>query len=142
MAAGDLHNNVRVVRVISPHSPAATGLIAGQVVDRAGYANLEFVFQSGTQTTSAITMTPVVMHSAQAATGFVSAPDSALLGTEAGVNTALGGGAGSNGANKVAKLGYIGSNRYVRCDFNVLAGATGTYNVVAVQTGANKAPVA
>ena len=38
----DLFNDVNDVRVISPHSPAATGTISGQVIDMAGYRGITF----------------------------------------------------------------------------------------------------
>lgn len=137
MAAGDLHNNIKISRAISPVSPAATGAITGQVIDRANFPDLEFVIAAGAQTTTGITVTPLISHGTVTGT-LTSAPDSALLGTEAAAATIL---AGSGGANKVAKIGYKGANRYVRCNLTVAGAATGVYSVTAVQSGARKAPV-
>ena len=133
----DLHNNIKVSRVISPHSPAATGTIAGQVIDTAGFRSTEFVFQTGLQTTTGITVTPIVLSSTQSTTGFTSAADSILLGTEAAAATIM---AGAGGANKAAKIGYVGSNRYVRCDLNITKAASGLYSAVCVQSNPIKGP--
>ena len=131
----DMHNNVKVTRAISPVCPAATGTITGQVIDRANYPELEFVIAAGAQTTTGITVTPVVL--AGSATGsLASAADADLLGTEAAA-----GHDGTGGANGVSKIGYKGSSRYVRCDLIVTGAATGVYSVTAIQGAARKAPV-
>lgn len=133
----DLHNNIAPVRVISPISPVAVGVIAGQVIDMAGRQAVEFVISSGAQITAGITVTPVVK--AGSATGsLASAPDTDLLGTEAAAAAFFG---GATGANKVAKIGYTGRERYVTCDLVVAGAATGTYAVNALQAGPRKAPV-
>lgn len=136
MAAGDIHNNVKVTPAIDPASPSATGTITGDnIIDRANFPDLEFVIQAGAQSASVTAVTPVVMHGS--ATGsLTSAPDSALLGTEAGAALA-----GTAGADSASKIGYKGSNRYVRLDLIVAGAATGVYSAVAVQSGARKAPV-
>ena len=135
MAARDLHNNVKVTRAISPVSPSATGTITGQVIDRANYEDLEFVIAAGAQTTTGITVTPVIADGS-ATSSLTSCADSVLLGTEAAA--ALDGTAGANG---VSKIGYKGSNRYVRCNLVVTAAASGVYSVTAVQSGAKKSPI-
>lgn len=133
--AKDLYNNIAVTRAISPVSPAATGTITSQVVDTAGYRSTTFVISAGAQTTTGITVTPVVL-SGSATGSLASCAASELLGTEAGA--ALDGTAGANG---VSKIGYIGSDRYVRCDLIVTAAATGVYGVDCIQGGAMKGPV-
>jgi hypothetical protein len=131
----DIHNSIAAVRVISPISPAATGTIAGQVIDMANFNSCEFVIQSGAQTTGGITVTPVVKSGS--ATGALTAvADANLLGTEAAA--ALDGAAGANG---VTKIGYVGNDRYVTCDLVVTGAATGVYAVSAVKGSPRKAPV-
>lgn len=132
----DLHNNIKRVRVISPISPAATGTISGQPVDLTGYQGCEFLIDAGAQTTTGITVTPVVK--AGAATGsMAAAADADLLGTEAAA--ALD---GTAGANSGSKIGYKGIAKYATVDLAVAGAATGTYSVVAVLSGPRKAPVA
>lgn len=135
MAGQDLHNNIKVTNAINPVSPAATGTITGDnIIDRANFSELEFVIQAGEQTTTSITVTPVVM-SGDATGSLTSAADSELLGTESGA--ALDGTAGSDSNSRI---GYVGSSRYVRVDLAVANAATGVYSAVAVQSGARKAP--
>lgn len=131
----DLHNNVSPARVISPQSPSATGTISGQVIDTKNIGAIEFIISSGAQTTTGITVTPVVKSGTVTGT-LTSVADADLLGTEAGVGLD-----GSAGANSVGRIGYTGSNRYVTCDLVVAGAATGLYSVVAVKTGVRKAPV-
>lgn len=132
----DLYNNIKVTRAISPVSPSATGTITGQVVDTQAYRATMFTIAAGAQTTTGITVTPVVL-SGSATGSLASCAASELLGTEAAA--ALDGTAGANG---VKKIGYIGVNRYVRCDLIVVVAATGVYSVVCSQGNAIKGPVA
>lgn len=132
----DFHNGANDVRVISPHSPAATGTISGQVIDMSGYRAIEFTLAAGAQTTTGITVTPIV-KSGSATGSLTSCADTVLLGTEAGA--ALSGTAGANGTSKI---GYIGSDRYVTCDLVVTAAATGLYSITGMQYAAIKKPVA
>lgn len=131
----DLYNNIKVSRVISPVSPAATGTISGQVIDTAGFRSTMFSIAAGAQTTTGITVTPVV-KSGSATGSLASCSADELLGTEAAA--ALDGTAGANGTSKI---GYIGADRYVTCDLIVTAAATGVYSVTAEQGDAIKGPV-
>lgn len=132
----DLYSDVKVTRVISPISPSATGTISGAVVDTSGYRSTTFVVAAGAQTTTGITVTPVVKSGTATGT-LTSAADADILGTEAAAALS-----GTAGANSQSKVGYTGSSRYVTCDLTVAGAATGVYSVVAVQSGAIKGPVA
>lgn len=131
----DLYSNVKVTRCISPISPAATGTITGQVVDTSGGRSTTFVIAAGAQTTTGVTVTPVVL-SGTATGSLASCAAAELIGTEAAAALS-----GTAGANSQSKIGYIGSDRYVRCDLVVAAAATGVYSVVAVQSHSMKGPV-
>jgi hypothetical protein len=134
--AGDLYSNCKVSRVISPHSPAATGTISGVVIDTSGFRTTTFVIAAGAQTTTGVTVVPIVTSGA--ATGaLTSAAASELIGTEAG--SSLSGAAGADG---VTRIGYIGIDRYVTCDLAVAAAATGLYAVTCVQSDPIKGPQA
>ena len=133
----DLKNNILVKRCISPYSPTGTGTITSQVIDRGGYHTVTFTIQSGVQTTTGITVTPIVKEGA-ATSSLASAGDGVLSGTEAAVNTVL---AGLAGANKVGTVGYNGALRYVACDLTVAGAATGLYAVQAILSNPRKAPV-
>ena len=132
--ANDTKTGIKRTRVISPVSPAATGTISGQVVDTSGYRSNTFVIAAGAQTTTGITVTPVI-KSGSATGSLTSVADANLIGTEAAA--ALSGTAGANG---VTTIGYIGSDRYITCNLVVTGAATGVYSVTLDQ-GAMKKPV-
>lgn len=132
--AHDLYNNIKVSKVIAPVSPAATGTISGAVVDTSGYRTNTFVISAGAQTTTGITVTPVV-KSGTATGSTASAAAAELLGTEAAA--ALD---GTAGASSSSKIGYVGTNRYVTCDLVVAGAATGVYSVQLIQSDPIKAP--
>lgn len=111
------HNNLRVVRTISPISLGATasGGKTGVVVDRAGFASVEFVFNYGAVTATGATVTPTVKEGDVTGT-MTSIADSNLAGTEALAGLAVQATARTSGTGKnvTKRLGYIGSKRYVQ----------------------------
>jgi hypothetical protein len=105
----DLHNNVTVRRVLSPASVSDNTAQVGQIIDVQGHKELEFVISTGTLTTGAATFTTLIEHGDAANLSDAAAvSDSQLIGTEAA--------ASFTGADddKVYKIGYTGSKRYVR----------------------------
>jgi hypothetical protein len=129
--------NIKAVRAISPYDPSATGTKTGQVLDTAGYDSCTFVIQAGAQTTTGITVTPIIKHGTVTGT-MTSVADTHLIGTEAAAAALL---AGATGANGVAKIGYAGPNRYVQCNIVIAGATTGFYSAVAILGKAKKAPV-
>jgi len=124
--AADLYNNVKAVKVVAPVSPSATGAVSGTVIDRAGFNSVTFFIANGAVTTTGFSLTPTVKSGS--ATGSLSAvADADLIGTEAGAT--ISGGA-SDG--QIAKIGYIGVDRYVTVDLAVAGTATGVHSVMAV----------
>lgn len=132
----DRYSNIKTTRAISPISPSVTGTITGEVIDTAGFRSNTFVLAAGVQTTNNITVTPVVLSGTVTAT-LTSVADDDLLGTEAAANLD-----GDDGSNNQSKIGYTGTNRYIRIDLIVLNAASGVYSAVCVQGDAVKAPVA
>jgi hypothetical protein len=132
--AHDLYNNIKVSKVTAPISPAATGTITGTVVDTSGFRTNTFIISAGAQTTTGITVTPIV-KSGTATGSLTSAVAAELIGTEAAAALDGTAGAGSN-----SKIGYIGTNRYVSCDLVVTGAATGVYSVQLIQSDPVKAP--
>lgn len=132
--ANDLYNSIKVSKVIAPISPAATGTISGTVIDTSGFRSNTFVISAGAQTTTGITVTPVI-KSGTATGSTASAAAAELLGTEAAA--ALD---GTAGAGSSSKIGYIGTNRYVTCDLVVTGAATGVYSVQLIQGDPIKSP--
>lgn len=131
----DLHNNVGFVIMTAPISPAATGTITGTVIDTKNIGEIEIQISAGAQTSTDVTVTPVILSGTVTGT-LTSAAATELLGTEAAA--ALD---GTAGAGSVSKIGYIGASRYIRCDLIVLNAATGVYSVIGVKTGQRKKPV-
>lgn len=130
----DLASNVKLVSIYPPQSPSTTGTETGAVIDRAGFDSVTFVIHNGAIAATGFTLTPVVK--AGSATGSVAAvADTLLIGTEAGA--AISGGT-SDG--DVAKIGYIGADRYVSCDLVVAGAATGLHSVVAILGHPRNAP--
>ena len=130
----DLYSNIKVTVGTAPISPAATGTITGTVIDTAGYRSNLAVISAGAQTTTGITVTPVIL-SGTATGSLASCAAAEMIGTEAAA--ALD---GTAGAGSSSKIGYIGSDRYVRCDLIVTAAATGVYSVQWLQGNAIKGP--
>ena len=125
----DLKSRISVVKTIAPISPAATGAITGTAVDLAGYRSATVVISAGAQTTTGITVTPVVVSGS--ATGSMTAvADADLIGTEAAA--ALD---GTAGAATTTTIGYIGTDRYIGCNLTVVAAATGVYSAQVVREG-------
>ena len=131
----DLLSKTKISKVTAPISPAATGTITGTVVDTTGMNSVTFVISAGAQTTTGVTVTPVVVEGS--ATGsMTSVADANLIGTEA--LAALDGTAGAGSSKRV---GYIGTARYVSCNLIVAAAATGVYSVQLLSEQ-SKGPVA
>ena len=114
----DMHNNVDVVRAITPVAIGATG--TGQssvIVDTRGYDGVEFVFSYGALATNA-TITPTVFEG-DTTGALTSVADADLLGTEAAAGLAQATGRTSGVFQNVTKrLGYIGDARYVKVDLD------------------------
>jgi len=134
--AQDLFNNVRLARMISPISPAATGTINSEIVDRQGFNSVVVQIAAGAQGSGVTAVTPTIQHSNTTTTGdFADVDDADLIGTEAAASLAA-----AAGANKVAKIGYVGARRYVRLRLAVTGSATGVYSAVGILGAPIKAP--
>ena len=132
----DLHSNIKVTTVIKAHSPSATGTISGVVIDTSAFRSTEFIISSGLQTTTGVTVVPII-KSGTTTGALTSAAAAELLGTEAGASLS-----GTAGASSSKRIGYVGPSRYVTCDLAVGTAATGTYNVVCVQGHPIEGPIA
>jgi hypothetical protein len=134
--AKDLFNNVKIARMISPISPAATGNINSSIVDTAGFNSCLVVIASGAQGAGVTGVTPTLQESATTTTGdFTAVADADLIGLESGATLA----AAAN-QQKQAKLGYVGSKRYIRLQLAVTGSATGVYSAMAVLGDPIKGP--
>jgi hypothetical protein len=114
MAGKDLHDNIKVVRSISPVAIGTTGTgQTGKVVDRAGYEGVEFLVSYGSVTATNAVATLVVKEGDVTGT-MTSIADADLIGTEANAGLAAAVRASGTTKNVTKRLGYVGSKRYVQ----------------------------
>lgn len=106
----DLHNNIHVVRGVSPFATATDNTpIASQVIDRLGYEALEFLFACGSIPDADVTYTLLVEHDDVIGFGTATAvPDEQLLGLESQVAIKF------DADNLVFKIGYAGYKQFVK----------------------------
>ena len=106
----DLLNNLHPVRALSPAAtPADNTAQVTQIIDMQGANALLFLIATGALPDADATFTVLVEHGAAANLSDAAAvPDSELLGTEALASFIF------SDDDKVRKIGYIGSKRYVR----------------------------
>jgi hypothetical protein len=105
----DIHDNIKIVRSISPVAGAATG----KIVDRAGYAGVEIECSYGTVTATNATIIPVIKEGDVTGT-MTSVADSSLIGLELNASIAAAATRTSGTSKNVTKrVGYIGAKRYI-----------------------------
>jgi hypothetical protein len=139
----ELHNNIKQVMAIIPAAIGANATKTGAVIDRKGYAGVEFIVSYGSVTTTGTVVTIVAKEGDVTGT-MTSVADADLLGTEvlASLPAATPRTAGTT--KEVSKrLGYRGNKRYVQ----LLAVQTGVTSVGVVGANAilfnpSSAPVA
>ena len=111
----DLHNQIRIMRSVSPVAIGTTGTgKTGTIVDRKDYDAVEFEFSYGTITATNAAFTATVLHGDVTGT-MTSIADTDLIGTEALAGIAAGT-PRTSGSNKnvTKRLGYTGLKRYVQ----------------------------
>ena len=139
----DLHNNINVIRCISPVVVGTTGTgKTGTVIDLKGYEGAEFIFDYGTITATAATFTATVLEGDVTGT-MTSVADADLIGTEAAAGIAATTPRTSGVSKNVTKrIGYRGSKRYVSAKV-VSTSTAGTPIAVSVMRGVPRSrPVA
>lgn len=111
----EIHDNLRVVRAISPISLGATasGGKTSVVVDRAGFDSVEFEFSYGTVTATNATVVVTVKEGDVTGT-LTSIADANMISTELLAGLAADATRTSGTSKNVTKrLAYIGAKRYV-----------------------------
>ena len=111
----DMHNDIKVLRAISPVALGTTGTgKTSVIIDRQGYDSLEFVIGVGAVTATNATVTPTVKECSTTNGSFTSVADADLLGTEALATLGVAATRTSGVSKNVSKkIGYRGSKRYV-----------------------------
>jgi hypothetical protein len=138
----DLHNNVKVIRVISPVAVGTTGTgKTGKVIDRKGFQSVEFDVAYGaiTATNAAFTVT---VKEGDATGALTSVADADLLGTEAAATPGTGARASGTTMNVTKRVGYKGVKRYVQCNVKSTVTAGTPIAVNAILGDPHQAPVA
>lgn len=123
----DLHNNIDVRRALSPKAAVTDNTAyVSEILDRRGFESAELVLMIGANTDVNATFTTLLEESSDAAT-FTAVADADLLGTEA-----LASFTAADDDNKVKKLGYTGSKRYLRATVTPAGNDSGNHFLAAV----------
>lgn len=135
----ELHNNINVVRAISP-AAATTNDTAwvSEILDTANYEHNELVLQIGALADADATFTVLIEDGDNAALSDNAAvADAYLLGTEAEASFTFA------DDNETRKIGYIGPKRYIRATVTPAANTGNAFLAgLWLQSGARKKPVA
>ena len=138
----DTHDNISVVRSVSPVVVGTTGTgQVGKIVDRRGYDGVEFIISYGTITATSATILPVVKEGDATGT-MTSIADADLLGTEAGAGIAAAVRTSGTTKNVTKRLGYVGIKRYVSVNIVPTATAGPPVSASVLLTRPARAPVA
>lgn len=135
----DLHNNSRVLRVISPVALTTVAGVSGKVIDRQGYGGVEFLCNYGSITATNATLT-VVVKEGDATGSLTSVADADLLGTEAAAGIAAGARTSGTGKNVSKRVGYRGNKRYVTVNVSSTVTAATIVSVDALLHNPSNAP--
>jgi hypothetical protein len=98
----DLHNTTSAVNALNGATIGSSTTTAGPTIDCQGFDSLEIIVRSSAWTDGAFAVN--VTESDASASGFTAAPASSVLGAGQSIGA----------ANTLAKVGYIGTKRYVR----------------------------
>lgn len=106
----DFANHIEVRRAISPAAATTDNTaFVSQIIDLAGYSQLAFAILVGALADADATFTVLVEHGdASNLSDAAAVPDTQLTGTEASAGFTFA------ADDKVRKIGYVGSKRYVR----------------------------
>ena len=117
--SNDLHNNSRVLRVVSPVAVGTTGTgKTGAVIDTQGFGGVEFIVSYGTVTATNAVFTVVVKDGTVTGT-LVSVADEFLLGTEDLAGLAAGVRTSGTTKNVTKRVGYVvTTKRYVNASIS------------------------
>lgn len=126
-----LQQDIKQKMAIIPIALGATGVMTGAVIDRKGYAGVEFIVDYGSITTTG-TDIAVLVKEGDATGSLTSVADGDLIGTEALASLAAGARAAGTGKEVSKRIGYKGNKRYV----NLVLTHSGTTSVGCVAASA------
>lgn len=119
----DLHNQIKLVRALSPVNVGGDVAQVSQVIDRAGFDAVTFAIALGGLTDSNATFTVLLEESETNFSGAAVA-DADMIGTEAGASFTF------DDDNELRKLSYIGAMRYLRLTITPSGNAAATAGTV------------
>lgn len=139
----DLHNNLHVVRAISPVSVADTTAQVSVVVDRRGFGAVEFIIAAGSIADADATFTVLVEEGDLGTAGSTTLTDAAAVADGDLLGTELLAGFQFDDDNEVRKIGYKGIKRYVRLTITPVGNASAALlSAVAILGSPSFAPTA
>lgn len=127
----DLHNNIKVVSLMNDLL-ASGGAKVSSIVDRKGYESLELIIQVGPSGATGGWTVEVQESDANTASTLTAVADAHLTNLESTV-------AFAQGSPGVAKIGYIGTKRYVAVSLTSDT-ATGRQSVIAILGNPSRVP--
>lgn len=105
----DLHNNNVYDNAVDLKRVTDNTASVGDIIDLANYNGCEFIIFAGTLADADMTIVPLLEEGDESdLSDNASVADADLIGTESGATLSF------DDDNKIAKLGYKGSKRYVR----------------------------
>ena len=133
----DQANDLYCAQVFDPAVPSTTTAgNAGAVIDLQGYKSATILFNYGSWTTTGATFTVELQECPTSGGTYTAVADADLIGTEAGASVAA---AATVDDDTCKKLGYIGSQRYIK-PVVVANTATGVLGMTAVLGNGIKLP--
>ncbi len=119
----DLHNNIQPLSMIDPvNAGSGNTPIVSHIIDRAEAQAVEIIIQTGSLSDADATFTVLVEDgNSSTLTDNATVDPTLLLGTVTGASFIF------SDDNKVAKIGYIGSKRYVRLTITPAANTGDVY---------------
>ncbi|MES2494630.1 MAG: hypothetical protein V4618_00820 [Pseudomonadota bacterium] len=135
----DIANSIEVRRAISPAAAVADNTpFVSQIVDIVGFEQLMFAISLGALADADATFAVLVEHGDVSNLSDAAAvPDAQLTGTEASAGFTFA------ADDKVRKIGYVGSKRYVRLTVTPANNAGNVFlSAIAILTGGRYRPTA
>jgi len=142
----DLHDEISAIRAISPVAIGTTGTgKTSGVINRQGFAGVEFIFSYGAITATAAVFTPLLTECATSGGSYTSVADSDMIpnsGGEAAAGIAAGTPRASGvNMNVTKRLGYRGSKQFLKVKLSSTATAGTPVGVDAILYGPSRGPV-
>lgn len=142
MPTAHIHENARTVVGVAPVAIGTTGTgQVGKIIDRSGYAGVEFLIAAGTITATAAVYTVTVKEGDVTGT-MTSVADADLIGTEALAGIAAGARVSGTTKNTTRRIGYKGNKKYVQCSIKSTATAGTLVGITALLHSPRFSPTA